>query len=113
MLKNRNKINLNEISHDSAIGLINRVPNMRFLLTEWVMLRSTELNCLKDFRVSNLWLQRLIVSIQLSQEIEPCGNGCLTKRQITCTGTSVPDTLEAWLKDNKHLGFWIPIVGPF
>ncbi|XP_040995001.1 ribonuclease H2 subunit A-like isoform X4 [Juglans microcarpa x Juglans regia] len=34
MLKNRNKINLNEISHDSAIGLINRVPNMRFLLTE-------------------------------------------------------------------------------
>ncbi|MBA0659959.1 hypothetical protein Goklo_012033 [Gossypium klotzschianum] len=33
MLK-KNKVNLNEISHDSAIGLINRVLNMGVLLTE-------------------------------------------------------------------------------
>ncbi|RVW69808.1 Ribonuclease H2 subunit A [Vitis vinifera] len=33
MLK-KNKINLNEISHDSAIGLITRVLNMGVLLTE-------------------------------------------------------------------------------
>ncbi|KAJ4836862.1 hypothetical protein Tsubulata_030742 [Turnera subulata] len=33
MLK-RNKINLNEISHDSAIGLVTRVLNMGVLLTE-------------------------------------------------------------------------------
>ncbi|KAL5733703.1 hypothetical protein ACOSQ2_033395 [Xanthoceras sorbifolium] len=31
---NKNKINLNEISHDSAIGLITRVLNMGVLLTE-------------------------------------------------------------------------------
>jgi ribonuclease H2 subunit A len=30
----RNKINLNEISHDSASGLVNRVLNMGVLLTE-------------------------------------------------------------------------------
>lgn len=30
----RNKINLNEISHDSAIGLITRVLNIGVLLTE-------------------------------------------------------------------------------
>uniref|UniRef100_A0A6M2EE50 Ribonuclease n=1 Tax=Populus davidiana TaxID=266767 RepID=A0A6M2EE50_9ROSI len=33
MLK-KNKINLNEISHDSASGLVNRVLNMGVLLTE-------------------------------------------------------------------------------
>ncbi|XVF82738.1 hypothetical protein PTKIN_Ptkin16aG0073500 [Pterospermum kingtungense] len=33
MLK-KNKVNLNEISHDSAIGLINKVLNMGVLLTE-------------------------------------------------------------------------------
>ncbi|KAE8721557.1 Ribonuclease H2 subunit A [Hibiscus syriacus] len=33
MLK-KNKVNLNEISHDSAIGLINRVLHMGVLLTE-------------------------------------------------------------------------------
>lgn len=31
---NRNKINLNEISHDSAIGLVIRVLNLGVLLTE-------------------------------------------------------------------------------
>lgn len=30
----RNKINLNEISHDSAIGLVVRVLNLGVLLTE-------------------------------------------------------------------------------
>ncbi|MFQ6640271.1 hypothetical protein Gotur_014930 [Gossypium turneri] len=34
LIINRNKVNLNEISHDSAIGLINRVLNMGVLLTE-------------------------------------------------------------------------------
>lgn len=34
LIVNRNKVNLNEISHDSAIGLINRVLNMGVLLTE-------------------------------------------------------------------------------
>lgn len=34
LFKNRNKINLNEISHDSAMGLVRRALNMGILLTE-------------------------------------------------------------------------------
>lgn len=33
-MSKKNKINLNEISHDSAMGLISRVLNMGVLLTE-------------------------------------------------------------------------------
>ena len=37
LFSDRCKINLNEISHDSAIGLVTRVLNMGVLLTEVCM----------------------------------------------------------------------------
>ncbi|PQQ06219.1 ribonuclease H2 subunit A isoform X1 [Prunus yedoensis var. nudiflora] len=59
MLK-KNKINLNEISHDSAIGLITKVLNMGVLLTEKPSERETRRHCRRICQWKRQYGQRIL-----------------------------------------------------
>ena len=62
----RNKINLNEISHDSASGLVTRVLNMGVLLTEVIFLTCMRLilsNMFLKFRLPKKHMLEAISSL--------------------------------------------------
>lgn len=66
LICDRNKINLSEISHDSAMGLVFRVLNIGVLLTE---VNCSEAFCFHCYRANSdqSLLFKRFVSIQLSE----------------------------------------------
>ncbi|KAL1171899.1 hypothetical protein V6Z11_A05G313500 [Gossypium hirsutum] len=134
MLK-KNKVNLNEISHDSAIGLINRVLSMGVLLTE------AYLDTVGDADKYRIKLSERFPSIKFvvakkADSLYPVVSGAsivakvtrdralrewvLEETSETCIGVLVLDIQEvenpetkAWLAHHKHSIFGFPTLVRF
>ncbi|CAI0410637.1 unnamed protein product [Linum tenue] len=125
MLRKHN-INLNEISHDSASGLVKRVLNMGVLLAE------VYVDTVGDPEKYRVKLSERFPSIKfvvakkadslypvasgasIVAKIDLSENECLTKHTKTLAENSVldPDT-KAWLEQHKHRVFGFPTLVRF
>ncbi|KAG6677603.1 hypothetical protein I3842_14G035800 [Carya illinoinensis] len=116
--------------HDSAIGLVNRVLNMGFLLTEVYL---DIVGDAEKYRMSERFPGIKFV-VAKADSLYPVVSGASIVAKVTRdralwewvfdetadnlhgnfgSGYSGDPDTKAWLKDHKHLGFWIPIIGPF
>ncbi|KAJ0044540.1 hypothetical protein Pint_05813 [Pistacia integerrima] len=130
---NKNKINLNEISHDSAIGLITRVLNMGVLLTE------VYLDTVGDAEKYRIKLSERFPSIKFvvakkADSLYPVVSGASIVAKVTRDqalrawmleetaenmhtnfGSGYPGdpVTKAWLEDHKHFVFGFPSLVRF
>lgn len=130
---NKNKINLNEISHDSAIGLITRVLNLGVLLTE------VYLDTVGDAEKYRVKLSERFPSIKFvvskkADSLYPVVSGASIVAKVTRDrtlrewmfeetaenmhqnfGSGYPGDPEtkAWLTDHKHIIFGFPSLVRF
>lgn len=130
---NKNKINLNEISHDSAIGLITRILNIGVLLTE------VYLDTVGDAEKYRAKLSERFPSIKFvvskkADSLYPVVSGASIVAKVTRDrtlrewifeetaenmhrnfGSGYPGDPEtkAWLTDHKHMIFGFPSLVRF
>ncbi|XP_044462613.1 ribonuclease H2 subunit A [Mangifera indica] len=130
---NKNKINLNEISHDSAIGLITRVLNAGVLLTE------VYLDTVGDAEKYRIKLSERFPSIKFvvakkADSLYPVVSGASIVAKVTRDqalrewrleetaqdmqrnfGSGYPGdpVTKAWLEDHKHFVFGFPSLVRF